>query len=1487
MPGGTGDLFTEGQPNPPAPPAPGPPGGAGPNLPPAAQVPDLPNYRNAASFITAQVGDPAIERDVQIILAGRMNRDRNPIEAENAIAAHPEVDRIQAMMSLVERARGKGSAWDPQLAQENLRRYVSGDPTLPANALGSQVRMDVVDKRPGVIIRLGPNAQQPTRSVTGTVTEVSRVQGQRGMVYVRLRAVDGSDHFERVPADMRLDVQQPVDQNGPLAGAVRDVRSSLINVVGISAADRMYYAAQVQGLSGGNIPADDAHARVDDIRNSVINTTDGGERTGVMNALDRLDMAIDEHAAVAPGPEPVAPQGETVRARELSVGDQISYDTPEGTVSGEIEGMHTAAANTVVTLRHPDDTRSTRAFGPDATVQRLQAADPPTQYVAARDLRAGERIIVPDATGAYRPATILAQRRDLGGTGLTMEIVRDNGDHETLAVDPSEALPRVTAGDVAPEPDLPPITPDPQPEDGTKFARDLQPGDRIASYGDTITVVRSRVSPDGQTVTARIRLANGTEDDATFGSDAVLPLVDPPNTVDVAALPADAASARPVLYTYQRKNIVALNLDDPNHPASSPVVAQAAARIRNRQALTEEQSAALADALRAQASAPGVRAPRQRSLQRQAYALDAAAASAAGRQPPAMPNRDRVEKTRPGNLVEGDWVAVRGQGAGGGIDVLQVLGKRPMMGGRLHELTVRDQDGNESRRLVAGNADTYLLPDLPRDLPAPPPAPEQPRLEHVVADRIAVGDTIRIPVTDQNYNTEMRDARVTDIRREPRGEGLGFNTRFATDQPGPDGGPYWFAVGVASGPTTLRVSRGPGSQEQPYDSLLPAENPEPIRNIRDLQVGDRITIPSRFGAPTTGVIHEVDPGKDERGKDAVILSIREDNGQMTGSFLSQGDTVTRLSKGDAGAAERLLAEKVERERQQQVALIADRLTHVRATMIMSMSRRARLRAGRFQPTELSQAIIQARVPDRGADEATPLAQRLSGGDSTLATALAPRLQEIIAQMRQEESDRMLQSLREVRPDPGQADSAAAIRVLEQWEASPPSRDMTAIATTLHQALAAVRGDEGTSVDTTLNIPEGADLRTRIAAYREAIGGSGEGFGKKHVTRTLFKPTTLDDLEAGRVPETEQVSAYIADRAPDDGPGEVAMAHHDVIVAAGRELDAELQRRIAARDSGLGSDPEATITTLADEKAAAYQAFRDAVSVRIEAHSAAERAALEGTGFTDRFTLHRAQRQAHWDGGPGAAAEEERLKALEEQVNRDIASGTREAQAAEDAAHERSRQVDERYYTMVKRLARIRREVAMEILAEHRQTGGVRMDWINPSKRTVLTERSELVKAMRGAEDVYPTDWLQRFKDRTGGRYNLKSVKRGHFKEGIEVALSTKAVKMEGGSNKDDVAVHELGHAMEWVVPGLVAAEAALLWARTSEGPVGSRTRQKQSAIYKGEYGYKDDFPEHYTGKDYGGKFYEVFTTSVESVFAGSSYTDENLRHWLLGTMALI
>lgn len=232
-------------------------------------------------------------------------------------------------------------------------------------------------------------------------------------------------------------------------------------------------------------------------------------------------------------------------------------------------------------------------------------------------------------------------------------------------------------------------------------------------------------------------------------------------------------------------------------------------------------------------------------------------------------------------------------------------------------------------------------------------------------------------------------------------------------------------------------------------------------------------------------------------------------------------------------------------------------------------------------------------------------------------------------------------------------------------------------------------------------------------------------------------------------------------------------------------------------------------------------------------------------------------------------------------------------------------------TLDRERADARRAAALAVLGKVRPDGlgGVHLTYqqakAGKDSWPLLTERSELVKAMRWAEQHYPTSWLAGAHARgykmadgsTEGVYRLGGIARGQYTDGQrKIELSKGTEQVTGGGVYGDVSVHELGHAMERGVPGLTALEDAYLWSRTSSGEVGSRKRAPLEQLGGGhkadEAAYRSDFPLKYTGKEYGngnniGGAYEVFTTAVESLFAGSDYLDASMRQWLLGTLATL
>jgi SPP1 gp7 family putative phage head morphogenesis protein len=164
----------------------------------------------------------------------------------------------------------------------------------------------------------------------------------------------------------------------------------------------------------------------------------------------------------------------------------------------------------------------------------------------------------------------------------------------------------------------------------------------------------------------------------------------------------------------------------------------------------------------------------------------------------------------------------------------------------------------------------------------------------------------------------------------------------------------------------------------------------------------------------------------------------------------------------------------------------------------------------------------------------------------------------------------------------------------------------------------------------------------------------------------------------------------------------------------------------------------------------------------------------------------------------------------------------------------------------------------------------------------------------------PKDWLADTKD-SGHTSIIKTVERGYFNSttiGLSGRFSSKDAKDVDRINA--VALHELTHSMEL---GSRATNSGDRRTRISLGLLQSdfkRERAKSSkdpkdgmltAIYYGrdEMGYKDNFVEHYSGKDYGDStHHEILTMGVESVFherhKNVTEDDEDYRHFIVGLL---
>lgn len=1015
-------------------------------------------------------------------------------------------------------------------------------------------------------------------------------------------------------------------------------------------------------------------------------------------------------------------------------------------------------------------------------------------------------------------------------------------------------------------------------------ARKLTPGDHVllphpgTGRRETGTILHVRPLGAGtdDDVELDVRRADGTVDTTRIWRGEPVHKIDSPVSPDdfpgdmagtpvtalppaaVKPLPEGTATTRPVLYTYQRDTLTTLNLDR-DRTLPDPV-RQAAARLRQRQPLSADQATALASHLRYDASGqPGVTPARKRALERTATRLDAAAAEIHGQPPPRpSPLIAAARRVTPGEVTAGDTVAV--QTSSGAIITAKVHGTRSLMGGRIHELDIEYGGGHRQVRAYTGKTPMWLLPDLPDDQPLPPSGPVA---EHITPDRVRVGDTLRKDGTPK----------VATVKAEgPLAARISFDNGGAAQFRSYDGGP-----------SVIRVARGPASAGQPWDAVMSPEHPEDVKPT-DLRSGDRI----RIGV-FTGTIEDLEAVTGTDGTPGAQIGLRDDDSTTTTISVYGDDKVTRLVKADANAAQRIEAARLARQEAMRAADIRELINGMLRDALEGDLARLDVTIGHSSDDLMRTTISAEPASSYARRTLPPMITAVIPNDPSMDVLVAARkeatarLEPALTEMVQRQRDNLLTSLvnasaglDSLDPANGAKITGGRQRVAEQFLNNPPPVDTGQVAAALAAAVTVMRNAENTGplpAPEVPQMPDEASVRDRMAGYRAALPADPAAIGRRLVSRAMYQAPRLEDLEAGKIPAVEQAAIAIPDRAPDGGPGEVAMRHLDVVGAAGRDLDAELQRRLAVK----GMD------------AASVNARHDELTGVL----AAKKAARDEYARAHGYDSYAAALRARWDPSRDRSKDAELTAVLS---------------AAKDSALPHERRIEEitadpAYST--KAAADALRETAMEVLNEARADGlgghGATYRKATGDKGP-LTERSVHVKAMRWAEQHYPRGWLVKYAARTPNGYRLGNVQRGHYNDSKrEIRLSAGSEKVTGGGKNGGVAVHEAGHAMEQAVPGILALQDAYLWSRTSSGEGGSRKREAKTWLggtySKDERAYFDEFPEKYSGKDYAfgagrasdglSDAYELLTTGMESLMAGSSYLDDSFRQWLLGTLALV
>ncbi|MEU4513230.1 hypothetical protein AB0G05_27350 [Nonomuraea wenchangensis] len=1342
-------------------------------------------------------------------------------------------ERAEGDQEVRERAAGRQQV--TALTKQAREAYDAGDVEEASRLLDEAEQLAPDDPRLGMIRRVIGEAQ-PAEDIP------------------REPAPDGQAYADEIQVGDTL-AEAQWRMAGPEAGALRAGEAAYANPAG---------------------PARLGEPERDSRRVTDIQQSDGGRITFTFDDGTRISRRPD--ALVTRGTPPDVEGGEDIPQANAQAGDRIRFDTagpklPAGldrqalgigqfdqvTVTGRISRRQPGMPSVVL-----DDVTITRADGttaaaPDGTrfsvprrVTRLDDSEPAPapEQVPGAGLREGDRIVGP--TGE-----VSVERMEQLDDALVSALVRDGDDRRERHLIASDRPVQLAAGggDQVDEVE----------------ASGLAVGEWVVIDDAAVQVASVPAIEDGRArfdvrdqdgrlsemeLDERLLLARVT------GSPARPPEAPPgppaePERITAVDLPDGTPTGRVRLRTDQRRRLLDLNLDATGS-GTPPEVAQAAARLRARRELSAEQMQALAAHLRSLAADENTPATRRRALARTAGWVEAANARLEGFPPPPHdPGRPGPERTFARNLAMGDVIAVPGDD--GTVRFGTVTATRPVKGFGLHTVHIRHEDGSVEQRVLPDGVDLWLMPDLPEDEPVRP----QFTREHVTADRIDVGDTIRWdgsdfadPVVGQVLSVERRGGEFAETR-------LYEMTVLDGDDE-----QRTITVTDRGWPSVERLDRGAATSGQPYDSVMQPETAEYV-GWRDLRVGDRAQVMMATGTITAITRH---PAGGDVPEGATVRVMTDSGDERTVSVFDDPDmpddyidpSVMRLIPADDNAAARIAAvrrerEQISREREFTAFLAELETTRSRwaATDVAQAMRELPAGAGREEALAAAMERLD-RIDTMDDTAAATLAFRLGARDDTQAAAMASATSAVTGAVKTRATSRIRAALEGADLLGGETWPRALARVAAAYRDHPPAPGVLPAGVSLARLRDRLDGTPQRPASRLPDMPQDADLPARLAGYRAQLPEDLADLGRQPVSRTVFEPTTLEDLEAGRVPAVQQVTLWAPDIADDDGPGPEAMRQLAVLRTAGADLDVRFRQHLAGRADALGAELDAVTR----ERGQAWKTADD-----LDAEIARTRAA---GGTPDEGLLgRRDDAAASWQ---AAAVRERELRRM---------------------------------------LAEARREALAATLSEVRQVGGDGLDYTDRNGRPLTGRAGSNAAALRYVEEVLPSDWLAAAREAgpvevvTGPGQHVHVRADGSTRislpadDNTEIAPAIREGQpgrvpvpsaQPGGVAKATVAAHELGHHLEATVPGLREAGQALLWDRTSYGPVGERVRPEP--MFGEDRGrpfeiYPGDFPDARTGRVNGDGTQEVFANVLESLAGGGDYADDDLRHWGLGVLALL
>ncbi|MEU5978420.1 UvrD-helicase domain-containing protein [Streptomyces sp. NPDC047315] len=503
-------------------------------------------------------------------------------------------------------------------------------------------------------------------------------------------------------------------------------------------------------------------------------------------AAGNIYTSANATAARAEAPESTAPgspaSGAQTSLRSGDLPNRIPTDRdgrglfPGSTVTGGggREGTVTGATDTTVAVRWTDGDEDTGLSPTTLTVtdgQRPDGWTPDGQRVTASH-------VVSDPDG-----TLLGPVDDVDGDNVTITTaggtitrsageLRVTGEVRDAAPDaePVAGIDEPVAGDLK-DGDVVLLDLDGTPTTVAITSPPSRNGDRVTfSYTDTSTGEMGEIDVDARAVIPRAQGPDGNApnlgpDDAPGANDDLV-VHPPPRTVN----PVTGPPLDPEL-TPRSRDVIGDHADGPDN---DPAAHQAAVRITGDLPITSEQATALAAQLRASAD-PST--PEGRAALRAANQLE----RAAGRTPP--PDLNRPTPATVATLTDGDLVALP-DGRDGELKVYRVVDVIDAPGG-IRSLHLEDEEGRRHHRIEHGALPVWLLPEAapppatppapddtntpdPADTQAPSSGPELP-VARLLPGQLRAGDVIDAPVSRTGY--QFNGHRRLTIISEPQHNG--------------------------------------------------------------------------------------------------------------------------------------------------------------------------------------------------------------------------------------------------------------------------------------------------------------------------------------------------------------------------------------------------------------------------------------------------------------------------------------------------------------------------------------------------------------------------------------------------------------------------------------------------------------------------------------------------------------------------------------------